>query len=446
MSFVDIILKKKDGQVLTADEIKIVAESAALLSQPVHEVMDYQMAALLMAICLKGMNAQETGELTLAMMKSGDTIDLGPVERVCVDKHSTGGVGDTTTLVLVPLVAACGGYVAKMSGRGLGHTGGTLDKLESIAGMSVSLDKEAFIAQVRDIGCAVIGQSDNLVPADKNLYALRDVTGTVDSIPLIASSILSKKFACGTNAIVLDVKTGTGALMQTVEESITLAQAMVDIGTHVQKQIVALVTGMDQPLGTHVGNALEVKEAIDILSGKVKGDLLEVSLVLGAHMLVASGVSSNEEHAREAQLQALRSGAGLRKLKEMISAQGGDARVCDDTALLPTARYIVPVTCEQDGYVAHMDTTQIGCVAQSLGAGRVKKEDVIDSAVGLVMAVRIGEHVKQGDALAYLHMNKKDNETLAAQQLREAIVIQKDKPSLARLVYATVTREGVKRA
>ena len=286
MNMVDVILKKKAGKALSTEEIRAFARGAADGSIP-----DYQLSALLMAICFQGMDARETTDLTMEMMHSGGVVDLSAIDGVCVDKHSTGGVGDTTTLVLVPLAAACGAKVAKLSGRGLGHTGGTLDTLESIPGCSIEKSQEAFIEQVKSIGCAVIGQTHDLCPADKALYALRDVTGTVDSIPLIASSIVSKKLASGAGAIVLDVKTGSGALMHTVEDSIALAKAMVDIGTHAGRPILALVTGMDQPLGTHVGNALEVREAIDILAGRAGGDLLTVSLELGSRMLVAAGVA-----------------------------------------------------------------------------------------------------------------------------------------------------------
>ena len=440
MNMVDMILKKKEGKALTAEEIRYFARGAADGSVP-----DYQLAALLMAICWRGMNAEETACLTMEMMHSGSVVDLSTVGGICVDKHSTGGVGDTTTLVLVPLAAACGAKVAKLSGRGLGHTGGTLDKLESIPGCTVDVSEADFIRQVQEIGCAVIGQTQDLCPADKALYALRDVTGTVGSIPLIASSIVSKKLASGAGAIVLDVKTGSGALMQTVEESIELAKAMVEIGAQAGKPILALVTGMDQPLGTHVGNALEVKEAIDILSGRAKGDLLTVSLELGSRMLVACGVASDVEEGKARMLHALESGAGLAKLKEMITAQGGDGRVCDELAYLPHAQYKISVPALASGYVAKMDTTAIGYVAQSLGAGRQKKTDVIDPAVGLVMDVRLGDHVKAGDSLATLYLNKRELASRAIERMQQAITLTPEKPALPPLVYAAVSREGVAR-
>ena len=438
MNMVDMILKKKEGKALSPEEIRYFARGAADGSVP-----DYQLAALLMAICWRGMTAEETACLTMEMMHSGSVVDLSTVGGICVDKHSTGGVGDTTTLVLVPLAAACGAKVAKLSGRGLGHTGGTLDKLESIPDCSVDVSQEDFIAQVQRIGCAVIGQTQDLCPADKALYALRDVTGTVGSVPLIASSIVSKKLASGAGAIVLDVKTGSGALMQTVEESIELAKAMVEIGAQAGKPILALVTGMDQPLGTHVGNALEVKEAIDILSGRAKGDLLTVSLELGSRMLVASGIAKDVEDGKTRMIAALESGAGLAKLKEMITAQGGDGRVCDDLAYLPHAAYKISVPAPSDGFVARMDTTAIGYCAQSLGAGRQKKTDVIDPAVGLVMDVRLGDYVKAGDSLATLYLNKRELANAAVAQMQQAIVITKEKPELPPLIHAAVSAQGV---
>ena len=444
MNIVEIILKKKRGEALTREEIRFFARGAADGSLP-----DEQLAALLMAICLRGMTPQETADLTMEMMHSGEVVDLSGAGGVCVDKHSTGGVGDTTTLVLTPLVAACGAKVAKMSGRGLGHTGGTLDKLESIPGCTVSLSQAAFVEQVRRIGCAVIGQTGDLVPADKRLYALRDVTGTVDSVPLIASSILSKKLAAGAHAIVLDVKTGSGALMQTLKDSIELAQAMVRIGTLAGRPILAMVTGMDQPLGTHVGNALEVKEAIDILSGRTddrSADLREVSLLLGGQMLLAAGVAASRDEARRLLEQALQSGAGLDKLREMIAAQGGDACVCDDTGLLPRARYILPVPALRDGYVCSMDTTGIGYAAQGLGAGRARKTDVIDPAVGLVMAARIGDPVRAGEPIAHIHANDEARGRAAVARMQQLVQLSDAQPERPPLILAEVTPQGVRRA
>lgn len=440
MNMVDVILKKKAGMALSPEEIRAFAQGAADGSVP-----DYQLSALLMAICWRGMNAEETACLTMEMMNSGSVADLSAVDGVCVDKHSTGGVGDTTTLVLVPLAAACGAKVAKLSGRGLGHTGGTLDKLESIPGCSVEKTQEDFVAQVRRIGCAVIGQTGDLCPADKALYALRDVTGTVGSIPLIASSIVSKKLASGAGAIVLDVKTGSGALMHTLEESIELARAMVDIGTQAGKPILALVTGMDQPLGTHVGNALEVKEAIDILAGRAGGDLLAVSLELGGRMLVAGGIAKDVEDGKARMQAALESGAGLQKLREMIESQGGDGRVCEDIDYLPHAAYKISVPAPGDGYVAKMDTTEIGYCAQDLGAGRKKKTDVIDPAVGLVMDVRLGEYVHVGDSLATLYLNKPELANPTIERMQRAIELSEEKPVLPPLIYAAVSPDETKR-
>ena len=437
---VEVILKKKAGKALSTEEIRAFARGAADGSIP-----DYQLSALLMAICFQGMDARETTDLTMEMMHSGGVVDLSAIDGVCVDKHSTGGVGDTTTLVLVPLAAACGAKVAKMSGRGLGHTGGTLDKLESIPGCSVELTQEAFIEQVRGIGCAVIGQTRSLCPADKALYALRDATETVDSVPLIASSIVSKKLASGAGAIVLDVKTGSGALMHTLEQSIALAKAMVDIGAQAGKPILALVTGMDQPLGTHLGNALEVKEAIDILAGRVGGDLLTVSLELGSRMLVAAGVAKDVSDGKARMRAALDSGAGLAKLREMIEAQGGDGRVCEDVDYLPHAAYKLDVPAPRAGYVARMDTTAIGYCAQGLGAGRRQKTDVIDPAVGLVMRVRLGDRVEAGDPLATLYLNRRELAGDAADKLTRAITIGEEKPELPPLVYAAVSPEGIVR-
>ena len=441
MNMIEIITRKKLGQPLTKEEIAFFTRGAADGSIP-----DYQLAALLMAIRLNGMTAQETTDLTLAMRDSGDVCDLSAIPGVKVDKHSTGGVGDTTTLVLAPLVAACGVPVAKMSGRGLGHTGGTLDKMESIAGLSVSLTEKQFVDQVNDIGLAVIGQTASLAPADKTLYALRDVTATVDSLPLIASSIMSKKLASGADAIVLDVKTGSGALMETVDDAIQLAKAMAEIGKLAGKPVHAIVTGMGQPLGTHVGNALEVKEAIEVLSGKVRGDLLEVALLLGSHMLVLGGRTASTQEARALLLQALESGAGLEKLRAMITAQGGDSSCVDDVKLLPQPALIREVKAGREGYIAAMDTEALGYAAQAMGAGRVQKTDVIDYAVGYILPVRIGDRVEAGTTLCTLYARSEADAAKAEAAIRAAITIGDEPVERPPLWYAVVTAEGVERA
>lgn len=440
MNMVEIITKKKLGQTLTEEEIRFFVRGAAEGSVP-----DYQLAAMLMAIRLRGMDARETTTLTLAMRDSGDVADLSAIPGVKVDKHSTGGVGDTTTLILAPLVAACGVPVAKMSGRGLGHTGGTLDKLESIPGLTVSLSEEAFIRQVNDIGLAVIGQTGHLAPADKALYALRDVTSTVDSLPLIASSIMSKKLASGADAIVLDVKTGSGAIMQTLEGSIELGKAMVDIGALAGKPVVAVVTGMEQPLGTHVGNALEVKDAIDVLSGRTKGDLLEVSLLLGGHMLRLAGRADTPEAGRVLLEQALASGAGLEKLRQMIAAQGGDPSVCDDVTRLPQAAVVREVKAGLDGYVAGMDTTALGLAAQAMGAGRVRKTDALDYSVGFVLPVRIGDRVTPNTPLCTLYARSDADADRAEAAVRAAIRFSDAAVTPPPRCYAIITEKGVER-
>ena len=430
MNMVDIILKKKAGEALSAEEIRFFEQGAAAGTIP-----DYQLSALLMAICWRGMNAQETTCLTMEMMHSGGVVDLSAIDGVCVDKHSTGGVGDTTTLVLVPLAAACGAKVAKISGRGLGHTGGTLDKLESIPGCSVEETEARFVRQVQEIGCAVIGQTHDLCPADKALYALRDVTGTVDCIPLIASSIVSKKLASGAGAIVLDVKTGSGALMHTLEDSIALAKAMVDIGAQAGKPILALVTGMEQPLGTHVGNALEVKEAIDILAGRAGGDLLAVSLELGSRMLVAAGIAENVEDGKARMKRALESGAGLEKLKEMIAAQGGDASVLEDFSKLPQASVRHEILAPQDGWIFRMDTQKVGEASSLLGAGRMTKEDTIDFAAGIVLSKKTGDYAKKGDVLATLYTNKAASLAESEAMFLRALSWSEEKPEPETLIF-----------
>ena len=440
MTMLEIIEKKKFGRELNREEIDFFAKAAAEKSVP-----DYQLSALLMAIRLNGMTEQETTDLTLAMRDSGDIADLSAIPGIKVDKHSTGGVGDTTTLVLAPLVAACGAPVAKMSGRGLGHTGGTLDKLESIPGLSVGLTTEDFIRQVKEIGIAVVGQIGKLAPADKSLYGLRDVTSTVDSLPLIVSSILSKKLAAGSDAIVLDVKTGSGAIMHTLDDSLKLAANLVYVGELAGKPVVAVVSGMDQPLGTHVGNALEVKEAIDVLSGRAGGDLLEVSLTLGGYMLQLAEKAETPEAGKVMMQEAIRSGAGLRKLKEMIAAQGGDPAVCDDVSLLPQAKVIRPVRCEAAGWVTKMDTMALGMAAQAMGAGRMKVDDVLDYSVGFVLNVRIGDKVDFRTPLCTLHARSEEDADRAEAAIRAAVTIGHEPCGRVPEFYAIVTKDGIRR-
>lgn len=439
MNFLSIIEDKKTRKELSREQIHEFAQGAAKGTVP-----DYQLAALLMAIRLNGMTARETADLTLEMAKSGEML-IPEVGGVPVDKHSTGGVGDTTTLILAPLVAACGGKVLKMSGRGLGHTGGTVDKMESIPGMKVTLPEDEFVDIVRKIGCAVVGQSAELAPADKRLYALRDVTATVDSIPLIASSILSKKFASGASAIVLDVKTGSGALMNTEEDSIQLAKAMVDIGTHAGRRITAVISGMQEPLGSHVGNALEVKEAIDVLAGRAdeNAPLPYVALYLGAHMLLCAGVADTLEQADHMLREALHTGKGLEKLKEMISAQGGDPKVCDDVNLLPKAPVIVEVPAPEDGYLAATDCTALGRAAQLMGAGRIRKEDEIDPAVGFVMEKRIGDKCAKGENVCTLHARTMENALETRERILSALTFSKEPCEKAKLLYDLVDANGV---
>ena len=436
MIFPAVIAQKKLGGALTVEQIDMFVRGAAEGTVP-----DYQLAALLMAIRLNGMDARETVDLTLAMARSGDMLhpDVGGIP---VDKHSTGGVGDTTTLVLVPLCAACGAKIPKMSGRGLGHTGGTVDKMESI-GMNAELSTADFLRQVREIGCAVTGQSANLAPADKALYALRDTTSTVDSLPLIASSIMSKKLASGAEGIVLDVKVGSGALMPDLAGSLDLARTMVDIGTRAGRRVSALLTGMDEPLGTHVGNRLEVKEAIDILRGESGGPLLTVSLRLGAQMLIASGLAEDPEEGIVLLRRALQDGRGLEKLREMIRAQGGDESVCDRPETLAGAPIVRPVTAPQGGFIQRMDTMRLGYAAQELGAGRRQKTDRIDPRVGFIMQRRIGEAVEAGQPLCTVYAASEAGFARAEYMIRTAVFIGDAPAEKSRLLYALVTENGV---
>ncbi len=442
MRFVDLIDKKAHGELLTTEEIQEMVDGFVK-----GEIPDYQMSSMMMAILQRGMNAKETADLTMSMMHSGDVVDLSDLPGIKLDKHSTGGVGDTTTLIVAPLVAACGGTVAKMSGRGLGHTGGTLDKLESIPGTSIEQSLEDFKKIVRENGLSVIGQTGNLVPADKKMYALRDVTATVGSVPLIASSIMSKKLASGSDAIVLDVKTGTGAFMHTKEDAFELAKTMVSIGTHVGRKVRALVTDMNQPLGMKIGNALEVQEAVEVLSGQVdeSDPLFEVCMLLGENMLVLGNLAEDEPTARKMLIEKIKDGSGLKKLQNMITLQGGDASylTVENMKKLVAVKQHIDVISESDGYITKMDAQKIGNAAQMLGAGRAKKEDVIDPAVGMVMKVRCGASVHKGDVLCTLYVNDDKNVSEVIQMVHEAITIEKEQKEINPMIYGIVTEKTI---
>ncbi|WP_144493209.1 pyrimidine-nucleoside phosphorylase [Bacillus pumilus] len=403
MRMVDIIGKKRDGKELSSEEISFFVKGYTDGTIP-----DYQASALAMAIFFQDMTDQERADLTLAMANSGDTIDLSAIEGIKVDKHSTGGVGDTTTLVLAPLVAALDVPVAKMSGRGLGHTGGTVDKLEAVKGFHVEITKDEFIELVNRHKVAVIGQSGNLTPADKKLYALRDVTGTVNSIPLIASSIMSKKIAAGADAIVLDVKTGAGAFMKTPEDSEKLAKAMVRIGNNVGRQTMAVISDMSQPLGLAIGNSLEVKEAIDTLKGEGPEDLNELVLTLGSQMVVLAKKAETLDEAREKLIEVMKNGKALEKFKEFLENQGGDGSIVDQPEKLPQAPYQIEVPAKEAGVVAEIVADEIGVAAMILGAGRATKEDDIDLSVGIMLNKKVGDRVEKGDSLVTLHANRED--------------------------------------
>ncbi|MFB8094128.1 pyrimidine-nucleoside phosphorylase [Bacillus velezensis] len=409
MRMVDLIVKKQNGKELTTEEIEFFVKGYTDGSIP-----DYQASALAMAIYFQDMTDQERADLTMAMVNSGETIDLSDIEGIKVDKHSTGGVGDTTTLVLAPLVAALGVPVAKMSGRGLGHTGGTIDKLEAIEGFHVELSKDEFIKLVNRDKVAVIGQSGNLTPADKKLYALRDVTGTVNSIPLIASSIMSKKIAAGADAIVLDVKTGAGAFMKTDEDAVNLAKAMVRIGNNVGRQTMAVISDMSQPLGFAIGNALEVQEAIDTLRGEGPEDLNELVLTLGSQMVVLAKKAETLEEARTKLQEVMKNGKALEKFKEFLSNQGGDASVVDDPSKLPQAAYKIDVPAKEAGVVSEIVADEIGVAAMLLGAGRATKEDEIDLAVGIMLRKKVGDNVEKGEPLVTLYANRENVEDVTA--------------------------------
>lgn len=428
------IAKKRDREILTASEIRAFVQAVTDDAIP-----DYQVASMLMAMFINGLSDRETYDLTMAICDSGEQIDLSRLPGIKVDKHSTGGVGDTTTLVLLPLIAACGAPVVKMSGRGLGFTGGTIDKLESIPGFCVSLSIEQAVAQCRQIGIAILGQTASLCPADRKLYAMRDVTATVDSIPLIAASIMSKKIAAGADAIVLDVKCGNGAFMKDIEQARALAATMVRIGKTAGRRVVAVISGMDQPLGTQIGNTLEVAEAIDVLAGRKTGDLLEVSLLLGSHMLVMAQIADTLEAARALMHKQLANGSALEKLRQLIAAQGGNPAVCDQPRLLPAAPAVGALYADKSGYVAGMNTEKMGHIFVSLGGGRLVKNQEIDATAGLVLACRLGDAVRPGDVLAWVHGASHPLVERKIQELRTCISIAESRPAPTRRVLETIT-------
>lgn len=432
MRMYDIIHKKRNGGELSEEEIRFFIKGYTDESIP-----DYQAAALCMAVYFRGMTPKETSILTLAMAESGDQIDLGGIEGFTVDKHSTGGVGDKTSLIVVPIVASCGGKVAKMSGRGLGHTGGTVDKLESIPGFRTELNPDEFIKQVNGIGLCIVGQTGELAPADKKLYALRDVTATVESIPLIASSIMSKKLAAGSKGIVLDVKTGSGAFMKTVEESENLAKEMVAIGKSAGRSVTAVITNMDIPLGDSVGNSLEVIEAIKTLKGEGESDLTEVCLTLAAQML--SMVTGEDEKTCYSMAKgAIDNGLAINKLREMISAQGGNANVVDDYSLFKQPKYTAEIFSECDGYIEHTDAEKIGIASVILGAGREKKGDPIDPSAGIVLKKKTGDYVKKGEPLAVFYTDDEGKIEGAKQEFFDAFTFGNERTQPQKLIYKII--------
>ncbi|MCD6423064.1 MAG: pyrimidine-nucleoside phosphorylase [Elusimicrobia bacterium] len=438
-SVYEVIKKKRDAFELSDDEIKFMIDGFVK-----EEIPDYQMAAFLMAVFFRGMSGREAMVLTECMVNSGDRVDLSAIKGFKVDKHSTGGVGDTTSLVLNPLVAACGGIVAKMTGRGLGHTGGTVDKLESIPGFKVELPKERFIENVNKIHLALISQTQDLAPADKKIYALRDATATVDSIPLIAGSIMSKKLAAGADGIVLDVKTGSGAFMEKYEDAIELAKTMVEIGELSGRKMVALITSMEEPLGYAIGNAIEVKEAIQTLKGEGPKDLEELCVNLGANMLLISGVVATVDEGKEKMRNAIKDGSGLNKLKQMVEAQDGNPEAIDKpNELLPKAKEEIPVLSPKDGFVEKINALEVGLAAKALGAGREKKEDVIDLGVGIYLKKKVGDPVKKDEPLAIFHSSDKKRHEEAKKRFLAAYKIGDKKVPSPKLIFAKVDKNGV---
>lgn len=433
MRMVDLICKKKNGGALSADEIAWMVDGFTK-----GDIPDYQMSSMMMAICFQGMNEDETLALTLCMRDSGETLDLSAIHGIKVDKHSTGGVGDKTSITLAPLVSSVGVKVAKMSGRGLGHTGGTIDKLESFSGFSTGISNEHFINQVNTLGMAIMGQTKDLAPADKKLYALRDVTGTVENMSLIASSIMSKKLAAGADAIVLDTKCGSGAFMKNIDDAKALAKEMVTIGRNAGKKVTALITDMDQPLGYAVGNALEVKEAILTLQGKGPDDFTELCLSLGAEMVVHAEVAASIEEARILLQEAIDSGKALSQLKAFVKAQGGDEKAVDDVSLLPSAKYTQQIPAVKSGYITQMNCAEIGNCSLVLGGGRENKDSIIDLSVGLIIHKKIGDYVEEGEPIATLHYNDVDKMNAALVRYQNAITIENDKPAKREIIIARI--------
>lgn len=439
MRMYDIIAKKRDGKELSFEELKFFINGYCEGSIP-----DYQASAMLMAIYLRGMSHRETVDLTVLMADSGDRIDLSPIKGVKVDKHSTGGVGDKTTLIIAPIVAACGVPVAKMSGRGLGHTGGTIDKLEAIPGFRTSLSRDEFISNVQQIGICIAGQTANLASADKKLYALRDVTATVSSIPLIASSIMSKKIASGANKIVLDVKTGSGAFMKTLDESIELARTMVEIGNRAGRESVAIVTDMDVPLGNAVGNSLEVKEALNTLKGRGPKDLETISFEIAARMLELAG-KGDMELCRNEVRRVVYDGSALKKFAAMVKRQGGDSEVTNDDSILGKANYTLDVVADRDGYVESIKTDVLGIASMMLGAGRETKESSIDYMAGIILEKKTGMKVEKGEVLATLHTNSEEKLKETESVLREAYVFSNRQPEARPIILAFVDSAGMRK-
>jgi pyrimidine-nucleoside phosphorylase len=426
MRAVDVIIKKRDHLALSSEEIHFFVKGLTEGTIP-----DYQVAAWAMAVLLNGMTDRETTDLTLAMAQSGDTLDLSPVVPFTVDKHSTGGVGDKTSLTVAPIVAACGLPVGKMSGRGLGFSGGTLDKIQSIPGYRTDLTSEEFMDQLSEISIVLTGQSANLAPADGILYALRDVTGTVQSLPLIASSIMSKKLAAGADAILLDVKTGVGAFMQTLEEARALAEIMTAIGRNADRQVVCLLSDMNQPLGSQVGNALELKEAIEALRGDAPADFREHCLTVASHMLVLGKKAEDLTHARSMAQDAINSARAYDKFRQLVDAQGGDIRYVDDLSLLPSAQFMQPLEAPANGYIKTIHAREVGETAVDLGAGRTSKGDSIDPAVGITILHKVGDHVTQGEPLCWIHANDKEKLTAAKNRLLAAhLIVEEEVPPL----------------